>query len=53
MFNNKIWICRQGLYFYLPWNFTVVYLIEMTIRNVHLLIHEIKLNVLKIDFVIS
>ena len=33
-------------------NLTVVYLIEMTIRNVHLLIHELNVNVLKIDIVI-
>ena len=33
-------------------NLAVVYLIEMTIRNVHLLIHELNVNVLKIDIVI-
>ena len=42
MFNNKRWISRQGLYLDLSWHCTVVYSIEMTIRNVHLLIHDIK-----------
>ena len=46
------WIYRQGLYLDLPLNLFVLYLIELTIRNVHLLIHEIKHHVLKIYFVI-
>ena len=43
----------MNLYFDLRWNLTVLYLIEMTIRNVHLLNMELNVNVLKIDFVIS
>ena len=49
---QRRWVCRRGLYLDLSLNLTVVYLIEMTIRNVHLLIHELNVNVLKIDIVI-